>query len=85
MTYFAPIEQEEAEVTDVPAWIHGMKFCHIIRDETGTSYCGDNQDRPTCPPWEGEAICPHCGAVTCPRCAQLADLEDRLLTDKGEK
>jgi hypothetical protein len=70
------------ETKPVPSWIHDMEFCHIACDDEGIyTYCGDGDGDPvTCSPgyYAGEAICPNCGHPTCPRCAQLADLDDRV-------
>lgn len=64
--------------TSVPAWIHGMTFCHIGPEGDERCLCGHVSSDEFCPSYyNGEAICPSCGNPTCPRCAQLDDLESR--------
>jgi len=55
-------------------------FCHIL-DGSGTRfYCGRAHPtgRCSCGEYLGEGICPVCGQVTCPQCAVLADLDERI-------
>jgi hypothetical protein len=70
------------KITEVLEWFREMKFCHIHigdHDNNGTAYCGVSGLRNfSCRDYDGEAICPDCGNPTCPRCAQLSELEDRM-------
>jgi hypothetical protein len=78
------IEQTPRVAPSKPS-LDDMEFCHICVDETLVEvYCGDEGAKGTAPcqgAYEGEAICPSCGHPTCPRCAVLSDLEDRLEND----
>lgn len=71
----------EELVVRVPDWLADMEFCHV-GDEGEPALCGHDDgigNSNTCgDEYEGEAICPTCGRPTCPRCAQLSDLEGRL-------
>lgn len=56
-------------------------FCHIDDGSAIHYYCGGSNPTPgqfTCPPYKGEAICPGCGRPTCPQCAVMADLANRI-------
>jgi hypothetical protein len=57
------------------------KLCHIVLyGGTGKCYCGYNStEEEHGPEYGGEAICPSCGRPTCPRCAQMAQLEEVLI------
>jgi hypothetical protein len=66
-------EDEELETTD------DGKYCHIVDSSGLQSYCGRTQlGDLTCKPYNGEAICPSCGLATCPECAVLCSLNERL-------
>lgn len=72
--------EEVLEEGEIPPWIKDIEFCHIS-DEGGNLFCGSQNDDggPTCyPEYDGEALCPGCGNPTCPRCAQIAALEETL-------
>lgn len=57
-----------------------LEFCHVLLDDESAHMCGRPYfGEPLCPDFDGEAICPGCGLPTCPRCAVLDDLEDRLV------
>lgn len=55
------------------------EFCHISMS-SGITYCGKRLSGVgvTCKLYEGEAICPTCGKVTCPDCAVRSSLNERL-------
>lgn len=56
------------------------KFCHIL-DAEDNPYCGFSGVRNgevSCAPYNGEALCPTCGHPTCPSCAVMSSLNDRL-------
>lgn len=80
-------QQQPVVAPSVPS-IEDMVFCHLVPpwDETTgmRALCGatpgDFQESVTCDgTYAGEAICPGCGHPTCPRCAVLSDIEERLL------
>lgn len=55
------------------------KYCHIVDGSGLTAYCGRKQHGElTCKPYNGEAICLTCGLPTCPDCAVMASLNERL-------
>ena len=57
----------------------GDSFCHIESGDGMTHYCGRPMSgETTCKMYEGEAICPTCGLPTCPSCAVMSSLHDRL-------
>ena len=57
----------------------GDGFCHIDDGSDLRTYCGRPEaEGITCAPYNGEAICPSCGLPTCPTCAVMASLNDRL-------
>lgn len=71
----------EHEVKEVPAWWHDMDFCHVSNWGSDETLCGDGRGAmiPSCPgEYAGEAVCDSCGNPTCPRCAQLAEMEWKL-------
>jgi hypothetical protein len=69
-----------ADARTTPSWLPDVQFCHIDDGSLERAYCGDTSAPGcTCPTYRGEAICPDCGAPTCPRCAQLCALEESLL------
>ena len=73
------IEQQEVEIPD---WIKGMKFCHLVNGNEEVAICGHRCKEPgSCGIWLGEAFCDQCGQPLCPRCVQLSELEDRLQDD----
>lgn len=55
-------------------------FCHIDDGSDIRFFCGKLNEggRYLCKPYMGEAICPSCGNPTCPACAVMADLDERL-------
>ena len=69
---------------------HGLpptedKFCHIEIGDARTAYCGKVLGGPgTCKIFDGEAICPTCGRPTCPSCAVMSDLNERLIGDEDD-
>jgi len=68
------------KVREIPSWLAEMEFCHLSSDECVTvALCG-HVCRSTLPhgEYEGETLCVDCGRPTCPRCAQLAAIEDAL-------
>lgn len=68
-----PEVREEKEPTTVDS------FCHIVDGSGEKAYCGYIDTGPlTCKPYNGEAICPSCGLPTCPTCAVMASLNERL-------
>lgn len=65
-------EEESVETTD------DGKYCHIVVDGE-KAYCGRTLlGDLTCEPYKGEAICPSCGFATCPTCAVMSSLNERL-------
>lgn len=74
------IEEVTDETTDDVVLPPKQEFCHIDDGSGIRFYCGQlNEDGGhTCPNYNGEAICPGCGLATCPTCAVMADLNDRL-------
>lgn len=65
-----------------------MEFCHIcVPGSLEEVFCGEKDfelGAISCGGlYDGEAICASCGNPTCPRCAVLSDLEDRLEDDDG--
>lgn len=55
------------------------QYCHIVESTGEKAYCGRTQlGDLTCKPYNGEAICPSCGLPTCPSCAVMASLNERL-------
>ena len=74
---------EDPVATPIPPWLSEVTFCHILLDDDSGYYCGAPgwENGPTCEDYDGEAICPSCGNPTCPCCAQLSDLEERLDDD----
>jgi len=55
-------------------------FCHIESGDGRTHYCGKPMSgETTCKMYQGEAICPTCGLPTCPTCAVMSSLADRLI------
>lgn len=70
---FDTTQEEELATTD------DGKYCHIVDDSGLVAYCGVKQVGDlTCRPYNGEAICPSCGLPTCPDCAVMQSLSDRL-------
>ena len=68
-----PEVREEEETTD------DGKYCHIVDGSGEKAYCGRKQvGATTCRYYNGEAICPSCGLPTCPDCAVMASLNERL-------
>ncbi len=66
-------EEEELETTD------DWQYCHIVDGSGEKAYCGRLQlGNLTCKPYNGEAICPSCGLPTCPTCAVMSSLNERL-------
>lgn len=66
-------------VVEVAERLASMKLCHVCPFDSETPYCGAGGGTVgACDDYDGEAICPTCGRPTCPRCAQLCDLDDRL-------
>ena len=66
-------EDEEPRTTD------DGKYCHIVDGSGEKAYCGRKQVGDlTCKPYNGEAICPSCGLATCPDCAVMSSLNERL-------
>lgn len=56
-------------------------LCHIVPHDAPPSapaYCGYTTNDIHPGEYDGAAICPQCGLPTCPKCAMLCDLEDRL-------
>lgn len=55
------------------------KYCHIVDGSGEKAYCGRIQlGELTCASYKGEAICPSCGLPTCPTCAVMSSLNERL-------
>lgn len=60
-------------------------FCHIEVYPGKTTYCGKALNDPgTCQLYRGEALCPTCGRPTCPTCAVMSSLNERLIDDGDE-
>lgn len=58
----------------------GDKFCHIESGDGRTYYCGRRATgETTCQMYDGEAVCPTCGLPTCPQCAVMSSLNERLV------
>lgn len=75
-------DTDTADVT-APSWLTDIEFCHIDDGTETRALCGAQDHLPiTCADYNGEAICPTCGSPTCPQCAVLSDLEDRLVEDE---
>ena len=55
-------------------------YCHILDGSGVRFYCGKPHPsgRYDCKLYEGESLCPSCGQVTCPTCAVMSSLDDRL-------
>lgn len=79
-TVVASAVKHEERVASRDSVSSGDEFCHIL-DAEDKPYCGwagKNSDEVTCQPYKGEAICPSCGFATCPTCAVMASLNERL-------
>jgi hypothetical protein len=60
----------------------GDNFCHIISGDGRTYYCGQRASgETTCQMYDGEAVCPSCGLATCPTCAVMSSLNERLVDE----
>jgi hypothetical protein len=72
--------EETTETTERVETPHVDEYCHISDGSGIRFYCGKLNEHPgfTCRPYNGEAICPDCGLATCPTCATMASLNDRL-------
>jgi hypothetical protein len=58
------------------------EFCHIESGDGRTAYCGHVlPGQNTCQLYNGEALCPSCGLATCPTCAVMSNLNERLLEE----
>lgn len=67
-----------ADNEDVPP--AGDDFCHIESGDGKTYYCGRRASgETTCQTYNGEAVCPTCGLATCPQCAVMSNLNERLV------
>lgn len=67
------------EVGEEPKTTDDGKYCHIVDGSKEKAYCGRTQlGELTCKPYNGEAICPTCGLPTCPTCAVMCSLDERL-------
>lgn len=83
-TYSAPIQEVKEQTTEVPSWFEDMEFCHITEPNSGNTFCGAGGENgfDWCEgEYTGEAICTSCGCPTCPRCAQIAALEEAVDPD----
>jgi hypothetical protein len=80
-TELQPPQTPELEEEEIPEWIKGMKFCHLLsRSLPPRALCGAETRRVggPCGIWYGEALCDVCGRSICPRCVQLDALEKEL-------
>ncbi len=60
----------------------GDEFCHIESGDGRTYYCGQRaRGETTCQMYNGEAVCPTCGLPTCPQCAVMSSLNERLVDE----
>jgi hypothetical protein len=81
--WIAPPVEEVAQ--QPPQWMSEIELCHIVANDEPQTFCGldcgdgNGGGLTPCGYYEGQAICPGCGRPTCPRCAQLASLADRLV------
>jgi uncharacterized CHY-type Zn-finger protein len=68
------------QVREIPSWLAEMEFCHLSSDEYASAALCGHVNRSATPHGEyrGEAICAVCGRPNCPRCTQLAAIEDAL-------
>lgn len=70
---------EHIEIAEPPEDDH---LCHIESGDGRTYYCGRGAvGETTCKTYDGEAVCPSCGLPTCPTCAVMSSLNERLIEE----